>query len=344
MRGNLSRKRDAAAAAATSTDDSSPVTPAASNSLTAPRNLPSAPIVRPPIRPFTAASQVIPSLDREMSGTREAPLPPTTDGIDYDQASKWASIPLLDVLADEKGRQLFRCFLHQALAEENLSFYEAVEELKKMTDPAERKNQCAEILELFAPYLNISANAMQKIQKTAQSDNPDPAAFVQATKEVFRLLDSDQFPRFRRSELYLQYLEDLLPRSEAEKWTVSFESLLANQVGRYRFRQFLRHIHAEENLRFWEAVSEFRATKNKSAAMANMGKQIQRQYLIEGSSNEVFLPFAVRQSVEQQLSGDKTVDRTLFDEAIKHVEQVLRNDPYVRFLQSPEYLELFDKK
>lgn len=36
------------------------------------------------------------------------------------------------------------------------------------------------------------------------------------------------------------------------------------------------------------------------------------------------------------------VDETLFEDAIKHVEQVLRNDPYVRFLQSKEYQELLN--
>lgn len=40
-----------------------------------------------------------------MSSTREAPVLPSTDGIDYDQAAKWATVPLLEVLADEKGKQ-----------------------------------------------------------------------------------------------------------------------------------------------------------------------------------------------------------------------------------------------
>ena len=77
--------------------------------------------------------------------------------------------------------------------------------------------------------------------------------------------------------------------------------------------------------------------------MNNLAHQIQRQYLAEGSSNEVFLPFGVRQGIESRLN-DKKVDQALFDDAIKHVEQVLRNDPYVRFLQSEEYEKVLINK
>ena len=59
------------------------------------------------------------------------------------------------------------------------------------------------------------------------------------------------------------------------------------QVGRHHFRQFLFSVHAEENLRFWESVVEFRQMKNKSTAMLNMGRTIQQQYLREGAHNEV---------------------------------------------------------
>ena len=40
---------------------------------------------------------------------------------------------------------------------------------------------------------------------------------------------------------------------------------------------------------------------------------------------------------------DKDVDIGIFDEAVKHVEQILRNDPYVRYLQSPQYTDLLAK-
>ena len=177
-----------------------------------------------------------------------------------------------------------------------------------------------------------------------------------AHKEIYKLLENDQFPRFRRSELYLDFLEQLLPRSYAEKWATSFDALIGNQVGRHHFREFLFSIHAEENLRFWEAIIEFKATKNKSQAMLNMARSIHDQFLKEGCTNEVktslllvynhilqvFLPFGLRQNLIKRIK-DKDVDLSLFEDAAKHVEQVLKNDPYVRFLASNNYRALLTK-
>ncbi|VDL64372.1 unnamed protein product [Nippostrongylus brasiliensis] len=248
----------------------------------------------------------------------------------------------MDYYYPGSGCQLFRCFLFESLAEENLSFVEAVDKLKKMKSGEEKKEYAKEIVHLYSPYINLSSGSMKKIKDAVESDNLDPEEFAPAVKEVKRLLENDQFPRFRRSELYLNFLEKLLPRSYAERWTTSFEALLGNHVGRHHFRLFLRGIHAEENLRFWEAVVEFRGMKNKSAAQLTAGKSCLNTFLAEGANNEVFLPFGVRQVIERKIQ-EKDVDITLFDEAIKHVEQVLRNDPYVRFLQSPQYLDLLAK-
>ncbi|KHN84115.1 Regulator of G-protein signaling rgs-3, partial [Toxocara canis] len=292
--------------------------------------------------PVLSINMAASMFDLDARADRVVPEMPSTDGIEYPRAASWASGTLQNVLSDDKGRQLFKVFLHDALAEENLSFIESYDEFKKMKDPVQKKHYVEEFFTKYSPFINISSVAMQKIKATASSEDPDPGAFALAAKEVMRLLENDQFPRFKRSEVYVNYLEKLLPRAYAEKWTTSFEALLGNQIGRHYFRLFLRNIHAEENLRFWEAVIEFRQTKNKSSAMLNMGRNIQRQYLVEGTHNEVFLPFGVRQFIEKKIN-DKDVDCTLFDEAIKHVEQVLKNDPYVRFLQSKEYISLLEK-
>uniref|UniRef100_A0AAF5PXV2 RGS domain-containing protein n=1 Tax=Wuchereria bancrofti TaxID=6293 RepID=A0AAF5PXV2_WUCBA len=273
---------------------------------------------------------------------RHAPELPSTDGIEYPRAAAWASESLNNVLKDEKGRQLFRVFLHDSLAEENLSFIESYEKFKHMTSPADKKQYIQEFFEKYSPYVNLSSVALQKIKETAAEDDPNPTAFLPAVKEVNRLLENDQFPRFKRSDVYINFLEKVMPRSYADKWATSFEALVGNQVGRYYFRYFLRNIHAEENLRFWEAVIEYKQTKNKSTAMLNMGRNIQKQYLVEGTTNEIFLPFGLRQVIDNRIET-KDVDSTLFDEAVKHVEQVLKNDPYVRFLQSTEYNDLLVK-
>ncbi|KAI6184702.1 Regulator of G-protein signaling rgs-3 [Aphelenchoides bicaudatus] len=280
--------------------------------------------------------------DKNNHTERPAPELPTIDEIEYPRAASWSSSTVEEILRDPMGRQVFRCFLFESLAEENLLFVEAIEQLQREKDPENIRNGIKELLDKYGQYINLSSTAMGKLKDAAEAPKPDQKALEHAHKEISKLLENDQFPRFRRSTIYIEYLEKLLPKAYAERWATSFEAMLGNQVGRHHFRQYLFSVHAEENLRFWEAVVEFRATKNKSQAMLNMGRTIQEQYLREGAHNEVYLPFGVRQQILKRIR-EKTVDETLFDDAVKHVEQILKNDPYVRFLQSKPYIQLMAK-
>ncbi|KAK0396222.1 hypothetical protein QR680_001625 [Steinernema hermaphroditum] len=273
---------------------------------------------------------------------RPAPQLPSTDGIEYPRAAAWSSSTVRELLRDAKGRQLFHCFLHEALAEENLLFVDSIEKYKKMTDSEEKSKFIKEFLGQLSPGINISSVAMKAIQKQADNPNPDSKCFDQGAKEVYKLLENDQFPRFRRSDVYLKYLEALLPRSYAERWETNFQALLGNQIGRHYFRRFLREIHAEENLKFWEAVVEFHTQPDRSVAMQNMARSIFQEYFTEGTSNEIFLPYGMREMIARRVKN-KEVDMTLFDGATKHIEEILKNDPYVRFLQSKEYRDLLDR-
>lgn len=71
------------------------------------------------------------------------------------------------------------------------------------------------------------------MRTAATAENPDSKALELAHKEISKLLENDQFPRFRRSQIYLGFIEKLLPRVYAEKWATSFDALLGNQVIKY---------------------------------------------------------------------------------------------------------------
>ncbi|TMS35900.1 hypothetical protein L596_003192 [Steinernema carpocapsae] len=211
-----------------------------------------------------------------------------------------------------------------------------------MTDPAEKSKFIKDFFVHISPGINISSVAMKAIQQQEGKADPDSKCFDQGSKEVTKLLENDQFPRFRRSDVYLKYLEALLPRSYAERWETNFQALLGNQIGRHYFRRFLREIHAEENLKFWEAVVEFHTQPDRSVAMQNMARSIFQEYFTEGTPNEIFLPYGMREMIARKVKN-KEVDMTLFDGATKHIEEILKNDPYVRFLQSKEYRDLLDR-
>nr|CAD2187571.1 unnamed protein product [Meloidogyne enterolobii] len=299
----------------------------------------------PPVKDINGINDGKPTANMfEKDSRSDAPIPemPTTEGIEYPRAASWSSSTVAEIMRDQIGRQVFRCFLHESLAEENLLFVEEVEKMKREKQPEKIRQGIKMLLDKYGQYINLSSVAMSKLREATKSEVPDPKALECAHKEIYKLLENDQFPRFRRSKLYLEFLEQLLPRSYAERWMTSFDALLGNQVGRHHFRQFLFNVHAEENLRFWESVIEFRQLKNKSIAMLNMSRTIQQQFLREGAHNEVFFPFGLRQRVEKKIR-EKNVDDTVFDEAVKHVEQILKNDPYVRFINSKEYNDLLAK-
>ncbi len=62
--------------------------------------------------------------DPSVRSSRPAPEMPSTDGIEYPRAASWSSSTVAEILRDPLGRQVFRCFLYEALAEENLLFIE----------------------------------------------------------------------------------------------------------------------------------------------------------------------------------------------------------------------------
>ncbi|KAI6196331.1 hypothetical protein M3Y94_01096400 [Aphelenchoides besseyi] len=223
--------------------------------------------------------------DKQNHSERPAPEMPTTEDIEYPRAAAWSSSTVEEILRDPLGRQVFRCFLFESLAEENLLFVDSVDTLNKEKDPAKIREGIKELLDTYGQYINLSSGAMARLREAAQAENPDHKALEIAHKEISKLLENDQFPRFRRSGIYIEYLEKLLPRAYAERWATSFEAMLGNQV---------------------------------------------------------YLPFGVRQQIEKRVR-DKDVDDTLFDDAVKHVEQILKNDPYVRFLQSNAYTQLLAK-
>jgi hypothetical protein len=58
------------------------------------------------------------------------------------------------------GRQVFRCFLHESLAEENLLFVEEVEKMKKEKQPEKIRQGIKSLLERYGQFINLSSVAM----------------------------------------------------------------------------------------------------------------------------------------------------------------------------------------
>lgn len=127
------------------------------------------------------------------------------------------------------GRQVFRCFLHECLAEENLLFIDEVEKLRKEKDLDKVRKGIQDMLDKYDTYVNLSNVAMcvsftekihkpgtsirllelpfQKLKEAARGEQPVQKALEIAYKEVYKFLEFDQFPRFRRSDTYKDFVQ-----------------------------------------------------------------------------------------------------------------------------------------
>jgi len=128
---------------------------------------------------------------------------------DRAQAQQWASS--FDSLVNSKyGVALFKAFLSQEFAEENMEFWLAVEEFRKARPsklPSKARHIYNEFLAAQAPSeVNIDAATRTSLQR--QLAAPQVSMFDAAQRRVQHLMESDILPRFLQSELYQELLRD----------------------------------------------------------------------------------------------------------------------------------------
>lgn len=138
-----------------------------------------------PPAPNTTTTAANAMFDLGARSDRPAPQMPSAlnDNIEYPRAASWSSSTVAEIMRDPLGRQVmgrhkivlycyfyivilywvkvFRCFLYEALAEENLLFVEDVEKLKKEKDAIKLRDGILELLDKYGQYVNLSSVAMQ---------------------------------------------------------------------------------------------------------------------------------------------------------------------------------------
>ena len=113
----------------------------------------------PPPKPPSIVADMDALFDKNSAANKPEPELPSTDGLDYPRAASWSSCNATEILRDPLAKQVFRCFLFQALAEENMAFLEKLEEFKKMKSTDELQAAVAETMDSMGTYVNVSAPA-----------------------------------------------------------------------------------------------------------------------------------------------------------------------------------------
>ncbi|XP_031149546.1 regulator of G-protein signaling 5b [Sander lucioperca] len=126
--------------------------------------------------------------------------------------------------------------------------------------------------------------------------------------------------------------------NEPLKWKESFEKLLSSQNGLCLFRAFLVSEFSEENIAFYLACEDYRATK--SSKLAAKAKKIYDQFIGSDAPQEVNLDHATKAITKENM---KHPSQSCFNLAQAKIYTLMEKDCYPRFLKSCTYLELSRK-
>ncbi|KAK2829989.1 hypothetical protein Q5P01_017920 [Channa striata] len=130
--------------------------------------------------------------------------------ISREELEKWAE-SLNTLLASQTGVSVFGAFLRSEFSEENLQFYLACEQYKHSSNnfslQRRAKNICATYIQPGAPReVNLDSKTRDLTLQLLQA--PSRTSLSHAQKRIYSLLDTDCYPRFLQSNIYLSLLRE----------------------------------------------------------------------------------------------------------------------------------------
>ncbi|XP_063000526.1 regulator of G-protein signaling 3 isoform X2 [Elgaria multicarinata webbii] len=125
-----------------------------------------------------------------------------------EEALKWGE-SLEKLLQHKYGLAAFRAFLRTEFSEENLEFWLACEEYKKIKSQSKMASKAKKIfLEFIAiqscKEVNLDSYTREHTKENLQ--NITWGCFNLAQRRIYGLMEKDSYPRFLRSELYLDLI------------------------------------------------------------------------------------------------------------------------------------------
>ncbi|XP_062057838.1 regulator of G-protein signaling 2-like [Lepus europaeus] len=121
-----------------------------------------------------------------------------------EEALLWSE-GLEELLASKYGVAAFRAFLKSQFCEENIDFWLACEEFKKIKSPqklsSKTKKIYIEFIEKDAPK-EVNIDFQTKILIVQNIQNATTGCFMSAQKRVYSLMENNSYPHFLASEFY----------------------------------------------------------------------------------------------------------------------------------------------
>ncbi|NWU62134.1 RGS9 protein, partial [Pterocles burchelli] len=184
------------------------------------------------------------------------------------RVERWA-FNFSELIRDPKGRQNFQLFLKKEFSGENLSFWEACEDLK-YGDQSKVKEKAEEIYKLFlAPgarrWINIDGTTMGITVKGLQ--HPHRYVLDAAQTHIYMLMKKDSYGRYLKSPIYKEMLaKAVVPQETVKKSTFGF--------GRRQLRSSPSPVilrQQEEEAKAKEAATTVDITQDPGSLPAHLG-------------------------------------------------------------------------
>ncbi|XP_026858843.2 regulator of G-protein signaling 3-like isoform X3 [Electrophorus electricus] len=135
-----------------------------------------------------------------------------------EEALKWGeSFDLL--LSHKYGQTVFRAFLQTEFSEENLDFWLACEDYRRIKSPSKMASRAKKI---YAEYISIKSckevnlDSYTREQTKENMENINAECFDLAQSRIYGLMEKDPYPRFLRSDIYLDLTHQKRPSSAIE--------------------------------------------------------------------------------------------------------------------------------
>ncbi|XP_008834444.1 regulator of G-protein signaling 1 [Nannospalax galili] len=156
----------------------------------------------------TYLRSMIPHLESGMKSSK------SKDILSAEEVIQWSQ-SLEKLLANQIGQDVFGNFLKSEFSEENIEFWLACEDYKK-TETGLLYFKAEKIYKAFVhsdavKQINIDYRTRESTAKKIKT--PTPTSFDEAQKVIYTLMEKDSYPRFLKSNIYLNLLNDLQANS-----------------------------------------------------------------------------------------------------------------------------------
>nr|XP_061831547.1 regulator of G-protein signaling 8 isoform X1 [Nerophis lumbriciformis] len=118
------------------------------------------------------------------------------------------------VVSHKYGLAAFRTFLKTEFSDENIEFWMACEDYKKIKNSTKLISKANKIFKEFidvqAPR-EVNIDYRTRMETKQRLEDPSPSSLNEAQAKIYSLMEKDSYPRFLRSKMYL----DIVKRTHA---------------------------------------------------------------------------------------------------------------------------------